>query len=116
MFSKPIIKPPIEIHEVSQTAEDERRLKDLVPIKRLVNITVESNYYETESTQVKITDYVATRLTSRALDIQIEFQHPEALTLSKAEPDMLRVEFTMGEIFMSENDFSQMGNEIDSVI
>lgn len=59
-----------------------------------------------------ITDYVATRLTSRALDIQIEFGHPEALTLSKVEPDRLRVAFTLAEVFMGKNDFSQLEEEI----
>ena len=59
-----------------------------------------------------ITDYKATRLTSRALDIQIEFRHPEALTLSKVEPDRLRVAFTLGEVFMGKNDFSQLKDDI----
>ena len=49
MFSKPIIKPPIEVHEVTEIAEDKRRLADLVPISRLVSVTVESDYYGAES-------------------------------------------------------------------
>ena len=49
MFSKPIIEPPIEVHEVTEIAEDKRRVADLIPISRLVSVTVESDYYEAES-------------------------------------------------------------------
>ena len=66
-FNKPIIKPPIEIEEIIE--EERRGLIDLVPVKELLNITVVSDYYEDDSEKVKIDEYAATRLTSRALDI-----------------------------------------------
>lgn len=83
-FSKPIIKPPIEIHSLNNKtdAAGRRLLPDfkLIPVNEVVNITVESYFYGDESDKVQIVDYVATRLTTTSLDIQIDFKHPDALT------------------------------------
>ena len=101
MFSKPIIKPPIEIRNLNETylrrlSYSESSFPKLVPVKEFVNITVESEFYENESEKIQIVGYVATRLTTNALDIQLDFKHPDLLTISKTEPDRLRVEFSYG--------------------
>ena len=57
---------------------------------------------EQESDQVKVTDYYLTRLESDSMDVHVEFNYPEVISISKYEPDSLFVDFTHGEIFTDE--------------
>ena len=69
-FNKPIILPPIEIiRESTDSKENDRRLDAVksadfkIPVKEIVDITIESEYYESENEELEIVDYDATRLT-----------------------------------------------------
>lgn len=44
-------------------------------------------------------------MTPRALDVQILFNAPSNITLSRVEPDILKVDFKMSDLFIDETDF-----------
>ena len=85
----------------------------LIPVKELLKITVESDFYSADDENIRIEDYYATRLTKRSLDVQIDFIHPESLAQSKQDPDKLKIEFIHGEFFIDEKNFAQLDAEIE---
>ena len=56
-------------------------------IDEVLDLNVESNLYEPESDQVKISNFTLTRLTERALDVHVEFKMPSSLTSEIVDPD-----------------------------
>lgn len=57
----------------------------------MVNITVDSEYYTRDDEMIQIIDYYATRVNESSIDIQLEFLHPQAVTLSVKDPDFLMI-------------------------
>ena len=78
----------------------------------MINITVESSFYDSDSEQLKITDFYATRLTRYAIDIHIDFKQPESISVSQLEPDQLKLNFTLGKIFMESVDFTELKQDL----
>ena len=52
-----------------QSNEPIRRRRNKVPVKKIVDIIVESSFYEEESEETRILDYYATEVKSTAIDI-----------------------------------------------
>lgn len=50
----------------------------------VLNITVESAFdVEEESEQIRVSDYYLTRLESHSMDVHVDFNYPEVLSISK---------------------------------
>ena len=49
-------------------------------IEDVVDVWVESDYYANGEDEIKINSFILTRLTERALDVQLFFNKPEYLT------------------------------------
>lgn len=82
-------------------------------IKDVVKIQVDSPFYESDEKQIQIRDYVLTRINSTAMDIQLDFTHPEELTLSAKEPDQLSIEFVHGDMFIGGDEFDQLDANLE---
>lgn len=111
IFNKPIILPPIKVENLTSTTFPARLLeasndKFYYDIKDVIDLSVESSFYEKRSQEIEISNYTATRLTNSALDIQVYFTWPLNITRSVAEPDDILVRFKKGRLFMAEDDFS----------
>lgn len=71
----------------------------------MLQIRIDSAYYEDDDKEIELLKYNLTRLTPTALDIQIIFKEPQSITLSRVEPDLIQVEFKLSAIFMDKQDF-----------
>lgn len=83
-FNKPIFIPPILV-ETLEGNSTSRRLNDTADaasqqfyydINSVLELEVESSFYEAGSKEILISNYTLTRLTERELDILVNFQTP----------------------------------------
>ena len=52
---------------------------------------------------MRIKEYHVTRLTERAMDVQLEFAYPESLATSQSDPDQLIVHFKNADLFVDKS-------------
>ena len=71
----------------------------------MVDLKIESDFYEDESAAIGIKNFTLTRLTEFALDIQIEFSYPPNITQSVLDPDNLVITFLDPLVFMDAWDY-----------
>lgn len=96
-------------HRVLESQNDPIKKKNnLVPIKDILKLRLESSFFEEGEEAIGIKDYYATRISENLIDIQVDFEHPELVTQSISEPDTLLIELVNGSIFMDKNDFQQL--------
>ena len=92
-FNKPIIIPPILVDTVtvtnttrlltdveSEADEDDDSQEYYYHIKDVIELSVESSFYEEGSNDILISNYTLTRMTERELDIFINFKAPQKIT------------------------------------
>ena len=61
---------------------------------------MESDYFEEDEPEIQVANYTLTRLTNRALDVQVNFEMPRKITQVASEPDNIAVSFKNGLLFM----------------
>ena len=67
-------------------APQQRRLQDgiqpNITIYDVIDISVESDFYDDENEEIRVANYSLTRITEREMDIQVDFNMPERITQS----------------------------------
>ena len=129
-FNKPIILPPLMVLNETKIESNRRRLdeaatvdnqtnkadedlleqlkclKTPMPVRCVLNITLETAFdVEEASEQVRVSNYYLTRLESDSMDVHVDFNYPEVVSIIKKEPDNLKIDFTYGEVFTDEQDY-----------
>ena len=114
-FNKPIILPPLEIIpdetrrlEEHSTAEAFQRYS----IKDVLQLSVESSYHDQGEPEISIEDYRLTRLTEKAMDVQIDFVYPKKVTLNDVDPDSLSIQFKDQVLFIDKNDYTLLQDKL----
>ena len=96
MFNKPIIVPKIVIYDNRTIGFGERILltdidgvdvKNYWKIEDVIELWVESDYYEEEDEEIRIHDFTLEKITSETIQIQLNFQMPPKITHAISEPD-----------------------------
>lgn len=82
------------------------------PIEKVLDVSVSSAFYESDSKETAIEYYNLTRLTETAMDIQVKFIKPTLITQSAAEPDEISVRFKESSMFMDGKDFEQLEDNL----
>ena len=77
-----------------------------------MQLSVESSYHDQDDQEISIKDYRLTRLTSRQMDIQIDFNYPKKLTPNDVDPDSLTINFKEEVLFIDSNDFTLLEQKI----
>lgn len=117
-FNKPLIKMPLRV--LNETESDQRRRKlELaesedpseeevaaqlaekmkclsipLPVSCVLDVSVLPAFdVEDESQQIRVTDYYLTRYDQDSMDVQVVFNYPEILSVSKPDPDYLYIDF-----------------------
>ena len=114
-FNKPIILPPIEM-----ISDQNRRLEEnstenafqRYQIKDVLQLSVESSYHDQDDPEISIEDYRLTRLTEKAMDVQIDFVYPKKITLNEVDPDFLSIQFKEEVLFIDKNDFTLLQDKL----
>ena len=77
-------------------------------IQNVLELKIDSDFYTSEMPEIQISNYTLTRITDRAIDIQINFEMPGKITQFVSDPDELILTFTKSLIFMDSQDFTQL--------
>ena len=56
-----------------------------------MELSVESSYHDQGEPEISIEDYRLTRLTEKAMDVQIDFVYPKKITPNDVDPDSLSI-------------------------
>ena len=118
-FTKPIIMPPlmIEVDEVLPETNSTESNRDLQSdyqflIEQIVDIRVDSGFYEENSDEISLFYYNLTRLSESSMDISLNFRQPPKITQIASDPDMLIVNFLRSGMFMDKFDGEQLASEL----
>lgn len=71
----------------------------------MLDLRVDSTFYDDDSPRIQITDYYLTRMTPQTLDVQVEFAYPDDITPVLTEPDLLLIKFNETNPFIDNQDF-----------
>ena len=104
-FNKPIMMPPIKVKD---TYAQKRQLQRMFEIEEVLAIHVESDFYDSRSSEIEIEGYELTRLTELAMDVQVNFTQPSMISQSASEPDGLIVKFIKPAVFMDVEEATQL--------
>ena len=105
-FNKPIIIPPVEVESEEETRRLTATAFQKYSIQDVMQLSVESSYHDQDDQEISIKDYRLTRLTSRQMDIQIDFNYPKKLTPNDVDPDSLTINFKEEVLFIDSTDFT----------
>ena len=115
-FTKPIIIPPllVEVEENLPETNSTESNRDLQSsdyqflIEQIVDIRVDSGFYEEKSDEISLFYYNLTRLSESSMDISLNFKQPPKITQIASDPDKLVVNFLRSGIFMDKLDGQQL--------
>jgi len=82
-FNKSIYKPPIRITSPQRRLSGEFQFE----LHEVIEIELESEFYDKGSAELRIVNYTLTNMTLTQLHIQIIFEQPSKLAMSRLDPD-----------------------------
>ena len=86
-------------------SDDDEVARAEFPISRVIGLSVVSSYYDDDSSdKISIESYSLTSYEKRTLKIQINFLHPNFLSMDTNSKDKLRIFFIQPWFFMDEED------------
>ena len=84
----------------------------------MFDLSVETDNAEAgvTSEDIRISDYEMLEMSDIKLIIQLYFEYPQSITENVVDPDQLVIKFKLGTIFIDEEDFTRLDEELKMTV